>query len=275
MRTIPLLLLACVAAQPAAAQRSRRDRDRDVQTDSASWQWHGPLGQGKTLTIRNINGDIEARAGRGAEAVVKVQKWARRHADPADVQIHVVQERDGVTICAVYPWQDAGPNECPRNSDHRRRHGDDEDDSNVTVRFTVEVPAGVDFVGHTVNGDASADSMPANGEVHTVNGSVALSARGHGSATPVNGTVNVTLGRNDWGREGGEFKTVNGDVVVTLPADLNADISASTLNGDLITDFPMTIQGRFGRQRMRGKIGTGGTDLEFATVNGDIKIRQR
>ncbi|HEY2824870.1 MAG TPA: hypothetical protein VGI83_04925, partial [Gemmatimonadales bacterium] len=116
MRSIPLLLACCaLTATGASAQRSHNNRDRswDRITDTATWQWHGAVASGKTLRIRGIVGDITARAGRGSEAVVHAVKRARHRADTSDVQIHVDKSGDGVTICAVYPNQDARPDECP------------------------------------------------------------------------------------------------------------------------------------------------------------------
>jgi hypothetical protein len=268
---------ALVAQRPAAAAAAA--------DTSNEWNWRGRLAAGKELVIRGLTGDIRATAGRGPEAVVHATKRAGydedrrgrrrgRRGDPADVRIVVEQTADGVTICAVYPSQDAGPNECPSESRRRRHTSDDDEDNSVSVDFTVEVPAGIDFVGQTVNGEVEADSMPANAEAHSVNGSVSLSARGHGSATSVNGSVRATVGRADWTR-GAEFTSVNGEVVVTLPADVNANISASTVNGDITTDFPLTVQGRFGRGQLRGKIGTGGVDITLSSVNGAIRLRKR
>jgi hypothetical protein len=51
-------------------------------------------------------------------------------------------------------------------------------------------------------------------------------------------------------------------------------VSASTVNGALSSDWPMTVRGRFGPRRMNGKIGAGGRELALQTVNGDIELRR-
>ena len=61
----------------------------------------------------------------------------------------------------------------------------------------------------------------------------------------------------------------------TLPADVNADVRASTVNGDIETDFPLTITGRFGPRRLNGTIGRGGRSLSLETVNGGIRIKKQ
>lgn len=266
MRSHALLWLCAALAVPGALAAQRRS------SVDSSFQWHGAIASGKTLRIRGIVGDIIARPGRGAEAVVRVSKRVRHGADPSDVEIHVEKRDDGVTVCAVYPNQDAAPDECPRGDRHRSR--DRYDDGDVEVTFRVDVPAGVDFVAQTVTGDVQADSMPANVEGRSVTGDVTIGARGHGSASTVTGNVYARVGSLD-AREGGEFKTVTGDVEVSLPPNVNADVNAATVSGDVTTDFPLTIQGRFASRRMHGRIGAGGPTLDLSTVTGEIKLRKR
>ena len=68
--------------------------------------------------------------------------------------------------------------------------------------------------------------------------------------------------------------TVNGGITLNLPATLSTEIRAETLNGDIDSDFPMTVSGRFGPRRVRATIGAGGRTLELKTVNGSIRLRK-
>ena len=63
-------------------------------------------------------------------------------------------------------------------------------------------------------------------------------------------------------------------MTVTLPGSVNADVEARTVNGEIETDFPLTVTGRFGPRRLNGKIGNGGRTLSLGTVNGAIRIRR-
>jgi DUF4097 and DUF4098 domain-containing protein YvlB len=69
-----------------------------------------------------------------------------------------------------------------------------------------------------------------------------------------------------------EFSTVNGGITVQVPDGFSARVDASTVNGSIETDFPITVQGRFGSRRLQGTIGNGGRDLELETVNGSIRL---
>jgi Toastrack DUF4097 len=234
------------------------------------FRWHGTLARGKTLEVRGINGSVTAVAASGGEAEVTATKHAHRHGDPDDVEIKVVEHAEGVTICAIYPSRHSDrPNEC------RPGGGRSDNDNNDTeVDFQVKVPAGVNFVGATVNGDAEARSLDGDARLGTVNGDVNVTASGTAEGSTVNGSVTADVGKGNWSGAL-EFATVNGGITVTLPADLSADLAASTVNGSIESDFPLTVQGRIKRQSIHARIGSGGRDLELKTVNGSIRLIKR
>jgi DUF4097 and DUF4098 domain-containing protein YvlB len=142
-------------------------------------------------------------------------------------------------------------------------------DNDVNVEFRVKVPAGVRFVGRTVNGGIEASGITADAEAHTVNGGVELDATGTARAETVNGGITARLGRADW-TGALKLKTVNGGIAMTMPEGLSADVKASTVNGDIQTDFPLTVTGRISRRRLEGTIGSGGRLLELETVDGPV-----
>jgi putative adhesin len=249
------LAATLLVAAPAAAQ---------------DFHWNGRLAAGKRLEIKGVNGSIRAMAATGDEIDVSARKTSRRD-DPDEVKIEVVPFEDGVAICAVYPT--------PRRArrDNTCEPGDDwsssTDNNDVTVDFTIRLPAGIVFRGQTVNGDVDAENLGADAFITTVNGSIDVSAAGHVEANTVNGSIRAGMGRADWSSEA-EFTTVNGGITLTLPDNLNAEVSAETVNGDLETDFPLTVTGKFGPRHMRGTIGSGGRYLKLTTVNGSIHLRK-
>lgn len=250
---ITFLLVAATA--PAAAQ---------------DFHWTGHLAAGKRLEIKGVNGAIRAMATTGDQIDVSARKIGHR-SDPDEVEIKVVPSEDGVTICALYPT--------PRRARHENscEPGDEwsssTENNDVEVDFTVQVPAGIEFLGRTVNGDLQADNLGADADVSTVNGSVDVSAAGHVEASTVNGSIRAAMGRADW-ESIAKFSTVNGGITLTLPPNLSADVRAETVNGDLETDFPLTVTGKFGPRHLRGTIGNGGRSLELSTVNGSIHLRK-
>jgi DUF4097 and DUF4098 domain-containing protein YvlB len=145
--------------------------------------------------------------------------------------------------------------------------------NDVQVEFAVRVPAGVRFIGRTVNGDVEADSLAADAEVHSVNGKVRVSTTGAAQAHTVNGSIRASMGASAWSRPL-EFHTVNGSITVDLPAAASARVEASTVNGHISTDFPLTIRGGFSGRHITGTIGGGGPELSLETVNGSIELRK-
>ncbi len=68
------------------------------------------------------------------------------------------------------------------------------------------------------------------------------------------------------------LKTVNGSLRLGLPSSPNADVSVSTMNGGITTDFPLQVQGKFIGKHIDGKLGNGGTHIDISNVNGSVHI---
>ena len=231
------------------------------------FHWKGKIAAGKEIEIKGVNGDVRAVAGSG-ETEVTATKRAKR-SDPDDVKIEVVEHEGGVTICAVYPSEGRRANECRRGEDgHMSTREND-----VVVEFTVHVPAGVRFVGKTVNGEVEAASLGGDVEASTVNGGIHISTSGYAEATTVNGSIVAAMGKASW-TDGVEFRTVNGGITLDLPSGLSAEVRAETVNGEIFTDFPLTVTGKLGPRRVTGMIGSGGRQLALSTVNGNIRLRK-
>jgi hypothetical protein len=235
----------------------------------SDFSWHGSVAPGQSIEIKGVNGAIRAERASGTEVVVEAVKTARR-SDPRSVTVQVVPHADGVTICAMYPSSDWGrPNECAPGSGGRMNTNNND----VRVEFTVRVPAGVHFVGRTVNGEVEAESLASDVAAHTVNGKIRISTSGRAEGQTVNGSIIARLGQAT-GSRAIEFQTVNGGIELELPPAVNATLHASTVNGNISTDFPLMIRGKFTGREISGAIGQGGPELSVRTVNGSIDLRR-
>jgi hypothetical protein len=261
MHRIPLLAAAAaLVAGPLSAQKV-----------DDSFAWTGPIAAGRTLEVRGVNGNLEVRLATGDGAAVRARKTAKR-SDLASVEIRVEQHAGGVTICAVYPnSHGSGCTAGHKEQDGDRDHEHDQND--VQVDFVVDVPAGVKFEGGTVNGTVVARGLRSDAEVATVNGAVELETTGTGSATTVNGGVRLRIGKASWTGTL-DARTVNGRVEVTMPTPTDLEVEASTLNGSISSEFPLTLQGKMSPRKLRGTIGKGGRRLHLETVNGDVELRK-
>ena len=140
----------------------------------------GPVAAGAAIEIKGVNGGIDAEpAPERSEVEVTAVKRARR-SNPDDVEIKVVEHAGGVTICAVYPSRDGTAQRV--QAGHGRPHA--ARDNDVNVEFEVRVPAGVRFVGRTVNGGIKARSFRRDAEAYTVNGGIEIEAGGWPAPRP-------------------------------------------------------------------------------------------
>ena len=250
---VALVAGALAAAAPASAQ--------------GDFSWNGVVEAGDAVEIKGVNGEIVAVPASGNQVRVTAVMEEGRRGNAEDVRVEVVRHDGGVTICALYP-DNRERNVCaPGNAGRIGAR-----DNDTKVEFRVEVPASVDFVGRTVNGRIAARGLGGRVDAHTVNGAVEIETRGLASANTVNGSIEVVMQRADWNGEL-EFETVNGSIEIVIgAADVNTEVHASTVNGGISTDWPLTIQGRFGPKRLNGTIGSGGRTLSLSTVNGSIAL---
>lgn len=240
-----------------------------TQGSAPEFRWTGRVAPGLSVEIKGVNGDISAEPASGSEVEVVANRKAAR-SDLDSVNLKVVEHAGGVTICAVYPSGDPdSPNTCEPGRGGRMsvRNND------VEVDFSVRVPAGVTFDGRTVNGEIKASSLGGNVVSHTVNGAIQISTSGYAEANTVNGEISAKIGDANW-PDSLEFKTVNGEIVLDLPATINTEIKADTFNGEISTDFPLSLLGKISRKHLSGRIGNGGRELILKTLNGSIKLRR-
>lgn len=268
--------------------------------------WRGPLRAGALLTVRNHNGPIDVRPATGAQVELRAEKRAR-YGNFTDVAFNVGTNADGnVTICSTFRGNDP----CDQDRGSRSRNDDDGWRRSVTVVMTVLVPRGaqvrvstgngavtVERVGGEVsastgngrvtvrntdgavrvttgNGDVEVRDVAGAVRVTTGNGRVSVStARGPVEARSGNGDVDVRM-TTVQASEDMTFSTGSGDVRVTLPADYNGDLDASTGNGSISSDFDLKVAGRLSPRRVRAAIGRGGARLRLSTGNGELEVRR-
>lgn len=249
------LTLAAGGAWTAAEQAS----------GAPDFRWQGNVAAGRTVTIRGVNGSITATRGSGE---VMVEAAARR-SDPDEVTVEVIEDAEGILVCAVYPSGWFRQNRCARGGSYHMSNRNND----VQVAFTVSVPDGVHLHARNSNGDVQATGLSGDVTAETVNGDVTAESAGVVTARTVNGNIDAAMGT----APGGDlsFQTVNGRVRLTLPDGVDADLSLKTVNGGIDSDFPIDVRGRWGPRSASGRLGRGGPAIDVATVNGGIELRRR
>lgn len=268
MRTMQTLrMLALAVAVPMATTIAGAQ-----QRGSADWTWTGTLVEGRTVYLHNVNGEVRFETGTGNTVEVRaVKRW--RRGDPDDVRIEARQSGGGsgnIIICAFWNERATCDEDGYRGQNNDRRWSGRDND--VSVEFTVRVPAYARVEANTVNGSIRVDAVAGSVRAKTVNGGIeARSTKGRVYANTVNGSITVSgpVDDNDV-----EYTTVNGSITIELPAGANANVDLSTVNGRIATEFPITFDGTIDPRRIRAAIGSGGATLRARTVNGGIRLKK-
>lgn len=143
------------------------------------------------------------------------------------------------------------------------------------VSYEVWVPNTSSLELKANNGSIRVESVHGQIRFHTQNGSVHLDEVGgdvEGSTT--NGSLTIDLTGNGWNGTGLRAETTNGSVRLNLPENFSARVEASTVNGRIHVDFPVTISGEIGKS-MSFQLGSGGPLIEAKTVNGSVHIARK
>lgn len=138
-------------------------------------------------------------------------------------------------------------------------------------------PRKIDLKLDSVNGGINVSDVRGNLRFQTVNGGITLSGvNGTVKGETVNGGVHVDIAGNRWEGEGLEVETVNGGVVLTVPAAFAANVHAETVNGGMTTNFDgAVVEGKWGPKKMDLRVGGGGPRVSVTTVNGGVQIKKK
>lgn len=232
---------------------------------------------------------------------------------PATVRAHLVNSSitvkgyDGKEVIVESHGRGRENSEPPENSGGLRRLSQpngfsiDAENNEINIRadvlqhdseFTITVPRRTSLSLSTVNGRSiTIDDVDGELDINNVNGSVTLNHVG-GSvvAHALNGRILATFIRVD-SQKPMAFSSMNGNIDVTLPADVKANLSLRTDNGEIHSDFdiqvqseaPQTVendQGGAGKYRVKadktihGKLNGGGPEIQIKDFNGNIYLRK-
>lgn len=143
------------------------------------------------------------------------------------------------------------------------------------------------------NGKIDIEQVDGEIDANDLNGGITLKdVAGSVVAHSLNGQVLATLDRVDPSKPM-SFSTLNGNIDVTLPENVRANVRMKTDNGDIYSDFDVKLESgahaveneggheQGGRYHIRfdrtlhGTINGGGPEFQFTSFNGQIYIRKR
>jgi hypothetical protein len=166
--------------------------------------------------------------------------------------------------------------------------------ANRAADITITVPRHSSLQLRCMNGgDISVEQVDGEIDAENLNGKITLkNVGGSVLAHSLNGAVAVSFDRIDSSKPM-SFSTMNGDIDVTLPDTLKANVRMKTDHGEIYSDFEVkldaqtrVVENEAGRRQdgsyhlrfdaaLRGSINGGGPEYQFTTFNGQIYIRRK
>ena len=162
----------------------------------------------------------------------------------------------------------------------------------VNVSFDVQVPneSDLELTTHngsvvirnitgrlnctTHNGKITAEKVSGTAELHAHNGSVTCrEISGDTRLKSHNGSIKVYYSKAAPSVCDILLITYNGGIELATPSNFSGEFDASTHNGSIRTDLPITVVGKISKSRLFGKIGTGKGKIHLDTHNGSIRVK--
>jgi DUF4097 and DUF4098 domain-containing protein YvlB len=213
-----------------------------------------PLDKAGKVSLENVNGNVNVVTWDRDEVQVDAVKHAKKQEHLDEVKIEVDAKADSIRVKTKYP-------------DGRKSRN-----NSTSVDYTLTVPKQSNLAKvSTVNGGVEIENVSGDVEIHSVNGPVsATGLANEAELSSVNGAVKASFSEV---RKDISLKSVNGSVTVAVPKGTDADLSASTLNGGISSDFGLQAKAHFpvGRN-LDTRLGKGGPAIKMSSVNGGIHI---
>ncbi len=162
-----------------------------------------------------------------------------------------------------------------------------------TIDLTITVPTHTSLKLRAVNdGEIVVTGVDGDLDVDDINGAVTLNnVSGSAVAHALNGHVHATFAKVN-PQKPMAFSSLNGDIDVTFPPDVKANVSIRSDRGDVFSDFDVQLQAsapqqvvedgraKGGKYRVKidktvhGTINGGGPEYQFTNFQGQIYIRK-
>jgi DUF4097 and DUF4098 domain-containing protein YvlB len=224
-----------------------------------TWTRTYPVSAGATLDVKETNGRITVEAV-DAEAIsvtaTIVVKAATEEAARAAAKDHKIEETSSADRVAL-----DGTGKGLQIAIGLSRH----------IEYDIKVPKSTNVTLRVTNGDVDVRGIEGFLRVEGTNGRIAADALGSGAdVTSTNGRVALAFAKI--GSSGVRCKTVNGQIIVTVPTTASATIAGRVMNGRIATENLSITATEESRRRLDATIGGGGPEIRLETTNGEVRI---
>ena len=136
----------------------------------------------------------------------------------------------------------------------------------------VRVPAAVDLVVSSRDGDVNVTDIGGNAQIDAKHGNVTVMLPGYAQASVGEGTVAVTMGAMHWPGTL-RFSASHGDITLRVPAPAAFSAHLQTDNGTLFTDFALRGSSHGSVETIDGSVNGGGAQRIWAhTGAGAVRL---
>jgi hypothetical protein len=138
--------------------------------------------------------------------------------------------------------------------------------------ITVEGAKG-DIRLHTGDGHIEARNLDGRVDANSGDGHIKIDGRLDAlNVKTGDGSIDARVEPGSKLSSGWSIRTGDGSVDMVLPADLQANIDASTNDGHISMGIPVTVEGTFSNSQIHGKMNGGGQSLTIHTGDGSIRL---
>src|SRR5580704_6018268 len=212
------------------------------------------------VELDNINGAVHISTWDQNEVKVDAVKYADSKERLEQARIDIDSGKDHLSIRTKYPEDDLTFNWGSHNNP-------------ASVEYTLTVPrnARLDEI-KLINGELDINGVSGEVNASCINGRLeAHNLAGRARLSTINGRLEATF--DQLAGHSVELNSVNGSVDLTIPSDSKAEIEASTVSGGINSDFGLHVNHHhFVGHDLRGELGSGGTRIKLANVNGRIEV---
>lgn len=252
-RTFGLVLVAGVVLSSCQGPRGRMEARA-----TEEWTRSYPLAANGELVIGNPSGSIEVQGVEGTTVDIRAELSVRAVTEEAAREVlpriaikesatpaKIVIQTEGLGgIVIGVDVEVAYHVRAPRTTTVRLRAGGPVKVSGFAGRVVV----------NTRNGGITGDGLSGGVEARTTNGDTRIELESLGADLV-------------------DLRTTNGHIQLTIPRASDANLLATLTNGRIdLGDLKFEPLGEQTRRRVRGRLNSGGTPIELATTNGNIRV---
>jgi hypothetical protein len=262
------LLTGCIYIGSCAMQ------ERYERTEQLS----APLSPGSTFAAETHNGSITLRGAEAAEcnltATIVGQAATQEEAQEIAEETKVTLEPSGNKLVVKIDKPTLRMNQSVSVS----LNGTVPNKTNLellTHNGSVELTHITGRVNATThNGKVTAENVSGALALETHNGAVnCTEASGDAQLKTHNGSVKALYAQTAPSTCDISIVTYNGSIEFFAPDNFSSQVEATTHNGSVHTDLPITVVGKFSKNELKGTIGAGQGKLHLETHNGSIQIK--